>query len=396
MRNLLITVSVALALAPLLALSAYADELSFGIEQASVIIADAGEEDPTYGPGQNIVLNDRGKYLEVNVVYTTGKTNGEVGIGYKWSDDSGVTWFSKRILASGDYNLLGAHMAVSKTGPENYQWHYLWAGSSRKTSETYGKIYHMTYKGQPKAINNPAVVAYYKGRSIAADDKGGVHVAYAGVKDGKENGIYYAGSTDSGANFNLRDTIAVCDRSCGFDEPVITVDDKGQVIVLYQDTKDPKAGMKLARRVEGKWVSTDIPNGGFGTIQFQSLASNGGKTCAAWGTFKPHAVVASCSTDSGKTWNTSKIVDNLPVFRPSIAVDSSGTPSLAWIENIGGGSSIYISRLSEGKWSHPRAVVSESFYMTEAKIAVDQRGKAYIVFSQDGEQGYHLKLTREK
>lgn len=398
-KNRLIVLAVLVISLLAFASSAFAagGNIAFGIEQDSIGIADVNNSIPTYGPGQNIVMDEGGPRLELNVVYTIDDYNGEVAIGYKWSSDAGLSWTHRVILAVGDYDENGASMAVVSG---SNRWHYVWEGNSSSSSSTYGKIYYMEWSGSPQIINSTSVVANSNGSSVAADTSGGVHVSYSGRKNGIENGVYYSGSTDSGESFTLHETIGVCTVDCGHAEPVITVDENGNPLAAYHNYNGTSNEMRFAWRTGSNWNSVDIDDGGYGSPQRPSIAANGGNICIAWYVFSPaRAVIASCSTDSGSTWDTRKVADGNYSYRPNIAIDSTGTSSIIWSDSVSGGNFLKFSRFSANKWSTPQIIVTGYEFdggIEDPKMTLDSNGKAYIIYSAETYNGNTMKFTMEK
>lgn len=235
--------------------------------------------------------------------------------------------------------------------------------------------------------------------SVAADDKGGLHVAYeAPGKGASAADVYYTSSTDGGKTWSA--AVAVATTPGASEDPAIAVGKDGSVVVVWTDTSsgDGKPDIYAARSADkGKtWTApVDVSNTpGVSSAPDVKIAPNG-DTYVIWldtssGTDSPDVYFAS-SADGGKTFSKPADVSNTPgkSLTPAIALAQSGAIHVTWCDTSSGDASpdVYYSGSTDGgkTWSKAIDVSNSPGVSADSDIAVDAKGRIYITWSDTTE-----------
>jgi uncharacterized repeat protein (TIGR01451 family) len=195
--------------------------------------------------------------------------------------------------------------------------------------------------------------------SLAVDVGGTLYLAWQDSRNGDYD-IYFARSTDGGttwsANVRVHDDVGSADQHA----PSLAVDGDGNIYVVWLSDPGGSGFVNLyfARSIDsGVTWSPDIqindgPGGASGTGP--SLAAGGsGNVYVAWQDDRngPDIYFAR-STDGGATWGANyRVNDDIGStnqWHPSMVVDGSGNPYVAWQDERNGNHDIYTARWPDG------------------------------------------------
>ena len=194
--------------------------------------------------------------------------------------------------------------------------------------------------------------------TMDVDKWGVIYLAFVDSRNWDEKGsdIYFSKSTDQGKSFepNIRvnDDTGYLNQT----KPSIFVDNDGTVNVVWEDIVHdyPGADIRFARSTDGgktfgsSVVVNDIPvpsQHGYPDV----AVSPRGDVYVVWGDWRESDsdIYFSVSRDGGKTFgDTTKVndYDEDHQWLPSIAVDDKGTPHIVYQDDGRGGGDIYYSR----------------------------------------------------
>ncbi|MCK4445105.1 MAG: PKD domain-containing protein, partial [Thermoplasmata archaeon] len=194
--------------------------------------------------------------------------------------------------------------------------------------------------------------------TMDVDKWGVIYLAFADNRNWDEKGsdIYFSKSTDQGKSFESNVRVNDDTGYLNQTKPSIFVDNEGNVNVVWEDMVHdyPGADIRFARSTDGgktfgsSVVVNDIPvpsQHGYPDV----AVSPRGDVYVVWGDWRESDsdIYFSVSRDGGKTFgDTTKVndYDNDHQWLPSIAVDDKGTPHIVYQDDGRGGGDIYYSR----------------------------------------------------
>lgn len=359
-----------------------AGTIAFGVSGDSIKLGDgaaSGGWIPTYGPGNNIVINGS----EISAAWTSEESDGSVDIRYARSTDNGQSWERSILIARGDYEGNGVAMALGAYQGAT-QYHFAFGTFS-------GSIYYAN-------LNNLTPIEVTGGlggneytRSIAADQQGIVYVCY----DANNSILCSRLTTDAtGVTLDPAETALLASVNNVRHEPAIAVDSAGTLYGVWSEYINGVWEMVLAKRISaGNWdykiinrtVDLTVYNAHYASIDIADVAGTK-MICVAWGA---GGIISSCTTDEGVGWETTLVstADN-PNNRPSIGIASDGTLSIAWGIDIPG--DIRFARYTN-KWDV--VTVDNQYYVSDVKMDLDANGMAHLVYPGKGWET--LQYTRQ-
>ena len=192
-------------------------------------------------------------------------------------------------------------------------------------------------------VNNDSTAFPQEDPSLAVSPSGILHVAWEDRRSGTNYDIYYANSTNGGANWTgnvkINDDFALNSQR----DPSLAVDASTGTYVIWQDDRNVVTDIYAVNSTDGglTWgtnvrVTADFPNS---PQQAPSLAADAAGTLfAAWQDQRiplEYEIYFAKSTDGGATWSfpNIRVNDDSPgynQFLPSVAADALGSVSVAW------------------------------------------------------------------
>lgn len=349
----------------------------------------------TYGPGNSIIVNGNEVYAAITADNVHYAFPGEVEVRFCSSLNRGSSWGRCTAIATGQYDGYGASIAIGPDplNPGQRLLHVVWGDMS-------GGIYYVrgTYAGTtmnssvwnwsaPVLINGTVFAEPYT-RSIAADGQGGVHIAYSGFRSDVGPGVYYSKSSDSGISFEETGTLVATPAGT---EPTIAADAAGNVFVAWQ-------GLGFSKRLAGSssFTAPIIIDGGLGASWCSMAVYDMNTICAS--SENNTSVYISCTRNGGNTrfdW-TQNIVASGAGDRTNLVFGPGGVLNMIWLGKDGSTWSIYFSRSSNfgSSWTPPVPVAESPGDYYDAKVAIDDLGKVYILYPEDDSEIVYF--TKEK
>lgn len=184
--------------------------------------------------------------------------------------------------------------------------------------------------------------------SIAADDRGGVHVVWFDTRDGSSQ-IYYKRSPDGGSTWGP-DTRLSADPA-GREHPAIAVSGLN-VYVAWHDTRGAHLNIYFKRSTDGgdTW-GPDIQLTTSGTAAHSSIAASGARVHVVYGDNRDgHAeIYTRRSADGGRTWEPEIRISDTPFesWVPTVTV-SGDNVYVAWVDYRDGNEEEYFRRSTDG------------------------------------------------
>lgn len=202
---------------------------------------------------------------------------------------------------------------------------------------------------------------------VAIDSKGAIHVAY-----GVENEIRYCRSEDNGESFSSSASLpAVHSLSLGMRRGPRIAAAKSAICVTAIGGKQGKGrdGDILASRSTdgGKtWNGPRAVNEIAGSARegLHAMAAGGGDTiCCVWLDLRSGKteIMASVSTNAGETWGTNTLVYRSPdgsvceCCHPSVAIDSNGKVVVLWRNSLKGARDMYLATSDDSGKTYSKA-----------------------------------------
>lgn len=184
--------------------------------------------------------------------------------------------------------------------------------------------------------------------SVAADDRGMVHVVWYDNRGGNSQ-VYYKRSTDGGTTWepDLRLSTDPASR----EHPAIAVW-SGNVYVVWHDTRGANLKIYFVRSTDsGNTWEPEIPLTTSGASAHSSIAATGTHVHVVYGdTREGHAeIYTRRSTDGGKTWEPEMRISATPFesWVPTVAVSGENV-YVAWVDYRDGNEEEYIRRSTDG------------------------------------------------
>ncbi|MGA7413370.1 MAG: hypothetical protein WBW33_23045 [Bryobacteraceae bacterium] len=183
----------------------------------------------------------------------------------------------------------------------------------------------------------------------------------------------------------------------------ITLDSEDHPIISYYNVATPDdvvvIRLRVIRLVGGAW-ETETVDSTLGSGKFNSIASNAGSNLqVAYANVHYESQSVRYARWNGKSWDT-QIVENTPVnpvgiayFSVNLAIDSAGTPHIAYTDTIN--RRIKYATLRDGKWQPEVAdSIARGAYPDRNGITLSPDGTPYLSYYDAG-RGV-LKVARRE
>jgi Neuraminidase (sialidase) len=285
---------------------------------------------------------------------------------------------------------------VSQLGQENSDIHFL-----RSTNQ--GR----SWAARRKLSNDPV---QSKSPSIAAGTGGHVYMAWSNdmPKGHKFYQIHLSHSADNGSTWSAPVKVAG-DRTTRCYSPQLAVRDSGDLYLIWSE----KHGVDdwrihFMRSTDGgsTWPSPSTIAAGESIGGPRLALGQGTDIYVAWfdRSVGNGDIFLSRSKDNGVHWEAIKGVPNNmnESISPALAVGPGRRIHLAWTEDVGGNSEIFLTRSLDGgnSWYVPVNASDNERYSRRPDIAVDGSGKLCIVWLdkvpwQRGLEKHVVKFSRE-
>lgn len=256
-------------------------------------------------------------------------------------------------------------------------------------------------------VNDDTGTRYQSSPSLAVDASGTFYAVWQDFRNGNYD-IYFARSTDNGATWssNVKVSDDLGSRVQG--DPSLAVDANGTLYVAWDESFNNDYDIYVTTSTDGgqSWSANIKVNDDSGTSrqQYSSLAVDAsGIVYVAWQDQRNgnYDVYFATSTDSGTTWSTNvKVNDDSGTsaqYKPSLAVDASGTVYVAWEDNRNSNYDIYFASSTDSgtTWSTDVKVNDETDSADQlvANLAVDSSGMLYVTWHNGNRDIYFATST---
>jgi len=242
--------------------------------------------------------------------------------------------------------------------------------------------------------------------SLCIDNSGNPHIAWEDGTSGNGD-IYYLkwnGSAWVDADGVGRESINISNNFGWSGDPLLKIDNSGNPHIVWNDTTTGNNEIYYLKWNGSEWVDAD----GVGRESI-NISNNGGDSLQPSlfldDTGKPHIAWSDNTSGNGEIyylkWNGSEWVDADGVGResinisnnsgdslgPSLFLDDTGKPHIAWEDNTSGNSEIYYLKWNGSEWVDADGVGRESInisnnsgYSTEPSLFLDTAENPYITW----------------
>ncbi|MEO8423571.1 MAG: cupredoxin domain-containing protein [Actinomycetota bacterium] len=229
------------------------------------------------------------------------------------------------------------------------------------------------------------------GTDIAIDANGGKHVVWAG-----RDGIWYATGTTSfkGSATAIEEWTPPLAHSGPLGRPSVTVDDSAQPWVAYAiDTADGQE-IRVATTEGGKWTTQTAASvercSGCRQSGTAPIAVNADGPLVVYVDGDAGAVMA--ARLSGDTWSTETVQTGISPSGLSVAVDTNGTP---WVAYYTGDGAVNVATTSGAAWTTSKVADAKPGDGTgtlaeTTGVAVEDDGTVDVAWYDDGDKAVHL------
>ncbi|MCI0342029.1 MAG: IPT/TIG domain-containing protein [Planctomycetales bacterium] len=291
----------------------------------------------------------------VHVVWRRTASGGATDILHVRSTDGGRTWSATPLGLEGSSNVVSRPRVAARGNTVLAVWNETISGAFH-VAHAYSTDGGATWSSGASLLNNGGVLP---DPDAGLDGNGNAVVAftvYGGIAP--QGGSYVRIATIHGTPGSaFTSPVQIGGAMAG--PPSVAADGNGIVVVAW-DNFPVSGGPVMSNQGRDVWTNRSTDGGGtWGTAQnvtntgttldsnAPAVALSGSAAVLAWesnptsGASVTYTVYAAGSTDGGATWNaaanvsgsTSPIKDN-----PAVAVDGSGSFTVAWEEFVGGGS----------------------------------------------------------
>ncbi|NOZ05028.1 MAG: exo-alpha-sialidase [Chloroflexi bacterium] len=262
-------------------------------------------------------------------IYVTRSTDGGAGWGYgvRVNDDSTTRDQTLPTLVAGTAGHLYLAWSDARNGNDD-----IYFASSTNSGQSWSTNVKVNSDIGSTGQTEP---------SLARDGLGNLHLAWRDLRNGDAD-IYYARSTNGGANWQTNRRVNQDDPGALQYLPAVSADDAGRVFVSWRDNRDGAHNIYAARSEDGgaHWLSEsrvndDAPTGSFHDTPV--LTFGGGQRLAlVWRDSRTGSpdIYGAVSNNRGGTWGTNfRLNDDGGVasqYRPVLAIDGGSGLHVAW------------------------------------------------------------------
>jgi hypothetical protein len=294
-----------------------------------------------------------------------------------------------------------------------------------------------------RRLNDDRGWAYQGNPSLGVSPEGGVFAAWSDSRN-EQDDIYLTASQDGGRSFSRNVRINDDEGKSVQSHPTVGAGSGGLVIVAWEDFRNKKAEIYLARSTDsGKTFERNrkaLPAPGRGQQISPSIAvGSNGWVALAWAEFVPQAVTlappnaaigettwwedvrvddadifVSVSTDGGAHFGVPVKVNDDPAGNPqafpSVAIGLEGRLFVAWEDLRNGQADIYFAEIEGRVGISPNRIVNDDTHGTaqdHPSLAVDAAGRPYLIWTDsrgntfaerndDDEEGNEVYFTHGK
>lgn len=380
MRNLVVAVVALLGFLGA-AQNSMAGAINFGITADRTKVG----EGRIYGPGPQMAIDGDTIY----VTHTASNIFGEKEVRIAKSIDGGSEWEGSVVIAhDAKIDMWGPSIAIGPDGVGGKIIHVIWGQIDALTG--IDSIFYSNSHDDGVSWSVPQLVTGSSGgggeyMSIAADNIGGVHVAYPGYcSSTRAWGVAYSKSSDYGASFAEIGTPVYCNGAQGTSMAVTA---SGDVFLSWY--AGGRSAVFFSKRLAGGSFqpAIQIPNTmGLGGDYPSIAVYDTSNIYIAWST--PTGVFVSSSSNGGTSWTKHTVTTaaaGVTIAYSSMALYGSSTLNVAWTSSpsSGGDTRIDFARSTNkgSSWTNPAPVVAANVYYPEMEIAVNGNGKVYTIFT---------------
>jgi hypothetical protein len=207
-------------------------------------------------------------------------------------------------------------------------------------------------------------------------------------------------SEDDGGRFNIHanrftssagweGAVLVSDGTGDTVAPVIAADGSGNAMAAWYQWDGTKSRIQASRYTPaGGWSSPVLIDDDGGEANYPAIAVNAGGDCVvAWHQFVgPRTDVWAARFTLGQGWSAAAVLSDQvnSDFRAQVALDGSGTATVAWTQAIGFRQTLWASQAAgAGAWSAPEQISTLNVDVYgQTSLAVDSSGNVIALWGQ--------------
>jgi hypothetical protein len=334
----------------------------------------------------------------IHVVWTdfTPDTEGEkADIYYKRSADGGATWSATRWLTwnSGDSSNTSIDIDSNNTI------HVVWQDNTPGNYE----IYYKRSADGGATWSAAKRLTWTSGRSmepaIGIESNNTIHLVWSDDTPGNEE-IYYKRSTDGGITWSASKRLT-WDYSYSY-EAAIAIDSSNTIHAVWRNSSSPNA-IYYERSADGgaTWGSIKrLTWSSVGSISPAIAIDSSNSIHIVWMDYAPGypQIYYKKSTDGGASWSAAQRLNwtSSSSYYPAIAIDLTNTIHVVWQDYPSGNQEIYYKRSTDGGtiWSAVKRLTWTSGQSYYPAIAIDSGSTIHVVWSDNtpgNEEIYYMK-----
>ena len=259
-------------------------------------------------------------------------------------------------------------------------------------------------------VNDVSIGQQYQ-PDMAVTSDGIIYVVWRDFRDDSGKGqddIYFAKSTNGGLTFSAG--VCVCDdngTALNY-APRVATDNQGNVYVVWHDNRNENWDIYFAKSTDGGAnFSTNVQVVNDPDTQYEAALAidNDGNIYVTWihsyytGFYNDYDVYSAKSTNGGQTFTTPVRIDDNDgddwQYSANIKVDESGIIYVAWTDHRNGRSNIYFAKSTDGgeSFSENIRVNSTDYGQGYPDLALDDTENIYVVW-KDSRDYYSSNTTQ--
>lgn len=181
------------------------------------------------------------------------------------------------------------------------------------------------------------------------------------------------------------------------EDPRVAVDPAGDAVAIWQQVSGSDWVVEAANRPVGGGWSLPVPISATGESaeEPQLVVDPGGDALAVWRSLAGY-VVEAASGPAGRTWGAPVELTTTAgnVSQPLVAMGSGGAATVIWRYHGASGYAVRsASRTAGGGWQPPVDVSAAGEDPEEARVAVDAKGDALVLWQIDDGSGWVVQAT---